>query len=124
MRLPHLIRDIKAPLSDKFRTEIKKYALLLLIPVLLLLILYINVNHVVTEQAEEYAELTMDHFYVQSSSMLHEMELVSNTILNSSDTSAELRAESVNSLDSLFVCDIIRNGPAESPLCFARLPDL
>lgn len=115
MRLPHLIRDMKAPLSGKFRTEIKKYALLLLIPVALLLILYINVDHVVTEQAEEYAELTMDHFYVQSSSMLHEMELVSNAILNSNDTSATLRAESVNSLDALYVCDIIRRGLAESP---------
>lgn len=109
------IIDLKTMPRGKYRTEIKRYLLLLLIPVLLLTLLYINVNQVVKKQAEEYAELMVNHFYVQASSMLHEMQLVSNAILRDSDVTQILEAESANALDSLDICDIIRAGLKESP---------
>lgn len=106
---------IKALPHGKYSAEIKRYLLLLLIPVLLLAVLYINVNQVVTQQAEDYAELMVNHFYVQASSMLHEMQLVSNAILRNSDVTRILEVESADALDSLDICDIIRAGLKESP---------
>lgn len=109
------INYLKALPRGKYRSEIKRYLILLLIPVLLFALLYLNVNQVVSQQAEEYAMLMTDHFYVQSSSMLHEMQLVSNAILRDSEISKILKTSSANSLDSLHICDIIRDSLTESP---------
>lgn len=62
MNQPHWMDHLKTLPKGKYRAEIQRYLLLLLIPVVLMVLLYINVNHVVTQQAEEYAELTVDHF--------------------------------------------------------------
>lgn len=115
MSRPRWINDIITMPHGKYRAEIKRYLLLLLIPVLLLALLYLNVNQVVTKQAEEYAELMVNHFYVQASSMLHEMQLVSNAILRDSNVTRILEVDSANALDSLYICDIIRDGMKESP---------
>lgn len=109
------VRRLKLPPLGKYRGEIRRYLLLLLLPVLVLALLYLNVNQVVKQQAEEYAELTVDHFYVQSSSMLHEMQLVSGAILRDSSVNRILNAQEANALNSLDICDIIRDGLDESP---------
>lgn len=109
------ICNLKALPSSKYRAEIKRYLVLLLIPVLLLALLYMNVNHVVSQQAEDYAKLMTDHFYVQTSSMLHEMQLVCNTILRDSDVAKILETDAASSLDSLHICTIIQDGLKESP---------
>lgn len=109
------ISYLKALPRGKYRPEIKRYLILLLIPVLLFALLYLNVNQVVSQQAEEYAMLMTDHFYVQSSSMLHEMQLVSNAILRDSEVAKILKTSAANALDSLHICGIIRDSLMESP---------
>lgn len=115
MHCPHWINHVKTTSWGRYRTEIRRYLLLLLLPVLVLALLYINANQVVTQQAEEYAELTVDHFHVQTSSMLHEMQLVSSAILRESDVSRILETDYADATDSLYICDIIRAGLRESP---------
>lgn len=104
-----IINYIKALPRHKYRTEIKRYLLLLLIPLLLLTVLYFNVNQVITQQMEEYAELTVNQFYTQSSSMLHEMKLVSSAVLRDSEIVNVLQDENADVMNSLHICDTIRN---------------
>lgn len=109
------LNAIKTLPQGKYRAEIKRYLILLLIPILVLSLLYLHVNQIVSQQVEEYALLTADHFYVQSASMLHEMQLVSNAILQSREIAWVLEADSTNALNSLFVCDAIQDCLKESP---------
>lgn len=115
MKQFHLVASMKAMPLRKYRAEIKRYLILLLIPVLVLALLYVNVNQVVTQQAREYAELVANHFYVQSSSMLHEMQLVANAILRSSDMDRLLAADANSSEDFFEFCDTMRGSLTESP---------
>lgn len=112
----HLFNEIKEKTmpGHRYRAEIRRYLFLLLIPVLLLILLYVNVNQVITRQVKEFAELNVNHFYVQSSSMLHEMQLVSNAILRDSDVTRVLKTDDDEALDSFYICDIIREGLKES----------
>lgn len=110
-----LINYIKTWNWRKYRSEIRRYLLLLLIPIILMLFLYVNVNQVVTHQAEEYAQLVVNHFHVQSASMLHEMQLVGNAILRNSDIDWVLKTKNANALDSLHICEILKDSLKESP---------
>ena len=105
----------RAPHHSRYRKEIQRYLILLLIPVLLVALLYLNVNHVVTQQAKEYAGLMANHFYVQSSSMLRETQLVGSAILQDSEVARILDADTAEVLDTLHICGIIRNCLSESP---------
>lgn len=115
MKHLHWIHYFKIPLSGKYRSEIKRYLLLLLIPVIVLALLYINVNQVVTQQTKDYAELVIDNFYVQSSSMLHEMQLVSTALLHDQEIAWALRQEDPTALNSLHISDIIAGCLEDSP---------
>lgn len=114
MKPLHLVNYLKTLSWRKYRPEIKRYLILLLIPVFLMVLLYINVNQVVTHQAEDYAQLIVDHFRVQSTSMLHEMHLVSNAILRDSNVSHLLESDGSNSFDYLHICDILKDSLQES----------
>lgn len=115
MNGPHWSSFLKMPSKGRYGKDIQRYLILLLIPVLLVALLYVNVKHVVTQQAEEYAQLMSNHFYVQSASMLHEMQLVGSAILQDSEVDRLLDAETVDVLDTLHICGIIKSYLKESP---------
>lgn len=115
MKRLHWINYFKTLLNGKYRPEIRRYLLLLLIPVIVLALLYVNVNQVVTQQTKDYAELVIDNFYVQSSSMLHEIQLVSTALLRDQEIAWVLRQEDPTALNSLHVSDIIADCLEESP---------
>jgi AraC-like DNA-binding protein len=56
--------------------------LLIIFPVVLLTGLYFSVYQVITRQMDEYLNLTMDHFYAQSISMMREFDMVSVNVAN------------------------------------------
>lgn len=71
---------IKTIPRGKYHIEIRRYLLLLLIPVILLVALYAGVYHVISKQITNYSELMINYFYTQSNTMLHEMQMTGNTI--------------------------------------------
>lgn len=101
--------------KKQYMHEIKHYILLLLLPLVMCIALFISVYYVTMDQLLQRAELTANHFYVQSTSMMREMQIVSDAILRD-----DLFIHSVNSTDSddvnaMELCDMLRDSVGESP---------
>ena len=60
--------------------EIRRYILLLVIPLIFCVVLYFNIQSVVSRQIEASAADTVQQVYVRISSMMHEVDMVSSTI--------------------------------------------
>lgn len=59
---------------------VRRYFLLLLIPLVFCVVLYFSVQHVVTRQIQANAEATVQQVYASTSSMMREVEIVSDAI--------------------------------------------
>ena len=60
--------------------EIRRYILLLLIPLIFCVILYLSIQGVVSRQIEANAADTVQQVYVRISSMMHEVDIVSSAV--------------------------------------------
>ena len=63
-----------------YRQEIRRYLLLLLIPLVFCVILYFAVQGVVTRQIRQGAQDTVQQVYVRTSAMMHEVDMVSSAV--------------------------------------------
>lgn len=75
----------KHPLSGitytkNYWQEIKRYALLLLIPLVFCIVLHLSVQSVLNRQIKENAANTASQIYIRTSAMMHEVEMVNDAI--------------------------------------------
>lgn len=65
-----------------FRQEIRRYIVLLLIPLFFCVMLYFSVQKISYEQYKLSAEHTVEQFQLQISSMMHEVNLISDSLVS------------------------------------------
>lgn len=68
------------PYTKNYWQEIKRYALLLLIPLVFCIVLHLSVQSVLNRQIEENAANTASQIYIRTSAMMHEVEMVNDAI--------------------------------------------
>ena len=94
--------------------EARSYLLLLLIPFLLCLILYIAVHFVIRSEIRQHAEQTATQFYLQSSSMLREMDQFGEAAANDARMIDAMTNNDAD-LDPLALCDSLREAVSRNP---------
>ncbi len=65
-----------------FRQEIRRYIILLVIPLFFCVILYFSVQNISYKQYKLSAEHTVEQFQLQISSMMHEVNLISDSLVS------------------------------------------
>lgn len=83
------------------------YAALILLPLILSVILYLNMRSVINSEIQRHAEQTCMQFYLQTSGMIHELQLISYDYSNDSRIIHALSASSSDKVDSLGLCEYI-----------------
>lgn len=100
--------------GKRYKYEVKHYLMLLLLPLIMCVVLFFSVKYVIADQMQRHAELLANHFYVQSYSMLREMQIVSASLTRDSDFIKSISSDSSGDVDSLALCDLIRESMHES----------
>ena len=98
-----------------YRDEIKRYLLLLLLPLVMCVVLFVGVQAVITQQIQGRAELQADHFYTQTSAMLREMQMVSDSLMRNGTFLGALSSDNAENVDGVALCALIYESMEESP---------
>lgn len=106
-------REHPALRSNKYTGEIKRYSLLLLLPLLLGIVLLVCIHSITSAQIEQRGSETAKHFSANASGILRELQLVSDSLLNDGLFLQEITSDSVS--DPAGLCVVIRNHLHESP---------
>lgn len=93
--------------SKKYSSEIKRYFLLLLFPLVLGIALLICIHYITSAQIEQRGSTTAKHLSANASNILHEMQIVSDSLLNDRQFIQEITSDVVS--DPVELCSIIRN---------------
>lgn len=96
-----------------YTSEIKRYALLLLLPLVLGVALLICIHQITSAQIEQRGNATAKHLSANASSVLREMQIVSDSLLDDGQFVQEITADAVS--DPVALCAIIRNHLHKSP---------
>ena len=99
-------------LSGKYAGEIKRYLLLLLLPLILGIALFFCIHAITSNQIEQRGTATAKHLSGNASGILHEMQLVSDSLLNDSYFLHEITSDSISNPSQL--CSTIRKHLHES----------
>ncbi len=91
MRYPGLLGTIHALPFQKYRSEIKRYVLLLFIPILLLILLFAGVRTVTTRQMEKHADAITARFRARIDAAFQDIEMVSDLVFSDSIISRHLQ---------------------------------
>lgn len=111
-----LTRKPKHGLARKVHTytsEIKRYVLLLLLPLVLGVALMICIHYITSVQIEQRGRATAKHLSANASSILREMQIISDSLLEDGQFIQEITADAVS--DPVAMCEIIRNHLHKSP---------
>lgn len=95
-----------------FRSEILRYALLLILPLILSIALFFSVWNVITRQMDRDGTAVAEHFQVRTDRILRETEIVSNSILKDSKF---LEFTQAPSFDPSELCTLINRKVLDSP---------
>lgn len=95
-----------------FRSEILRYALLLILPLILSIALFFSVWAVITHQMDRDGTAVAEHFQARTDRILRETEIVSNSILK--DSKFQEFMESAD-FDPSELCALINNKVLDSP---------
>lgn len=101
--------------NKKYKSEIKRYILLLILPLILGIALFACVQSVISRQIEQTGNITAMHFQAQASGAIREMQLVSDSLLSDSKFMDDIRKDDYEDVDPLELCDIINSHLRESP---------
>lgn len=111
-----LMRKSKYSLSrgtHTYTSEIKRYVLLLLLPLVLGVALLICIHQITSTQIEQRGNATAKHFSANASSILREMQIISDSLLDDGHFMQEITADMVS--DPVALCDILRTHLHKSP---------
>lgn len=106
-----LIKRLPFPF-EKYRGEIKRYLLLLLLPLILGIALLLCIHAITSAQIEQRGNATAKHLSANASSILHEMQIVSDSLLNDSYFLHEITSDSIS--DPSQLCITVRKHLRES----------
>lgn len=93
----------------------RRYLLLLLLPVILLIGLYTGVRVIITRQMDEVSTLTINQFYLQATAMLNEMDTVYYNLQNNSVIKYGLDNPDNASIDQSIMKDEILSCMVKTP---------
>lgn len=99
--------------SRTYTSEIKRYALLLLLPLVLGIALLFCIHQITSAQIEQRGNATAKHLSANASSILREMQIVSDSLLDDGQFMQEITAEQIS--DPVALCEIIRTHLHKSP---------
>lgn len=99
----------------RYRSEIRHYLLLLLLPLVLLVALYAGVYKIISDQMTAYSELTLDRFYSQSTSMLRGMELMAESIQSNPVILGVFDETASDEIKPMVICEQISAHLASDP---------
>lgn len=98
---------------DRYTSEIRRYSLLLLLPLALGVVLLFCMHSITSAQIEQRGNATAQHLSSNVSSILREMQLVSDSLLKDGQFIQEITAQS--SSDPAALCERIYSHLRESP---------
>lgn len=98
---------------DRYTSEIRRYSLLLLLPLALGVVLLFCMHSITSAQIKQRGSATAQHLSSNASSILREMQLVSDSLLKDGQFIQEITAES--SSDPAALCERIYSHLRESP---------
>lgn len=98
---------------DRYTSEIRRYSLLLLLPLALGVVLLFCMHSITSAQIEQRGNATAQHLSSNASSILREMQLVSDSLLKDGQFIQEITAQS--SSDPAALCERIYSHLRESP---------
>ncbi len=98
---------------NRYTSEIRRYSLLLLLPLLLGGVLLFCIQRITSTQIEQHGTATAQHLSSNASAILREMQLVSDSLLKDSQFIEELTASSA--ADPVALCECINDHLRESP---------
>lgn len=104
-----MIRRQRAPffvLPKQYLSEIRRYALLLVFPLVLGFVLFFGVRSVISGQVERQGRSVVRHFQSQADGVLREMQIVSDSILNDSRFMEYITSDR-DTFDPSAMCSII-----------------
>lgn len=98
----------------KYRSELNRYLLLLLLPLILGVALFVSINYVITAQIEARAELVVNNFSEKSDAILREIQIIGNTLIKDRELRRALNTEDLSYEDSDDLCSLISDYANES----------
>lgn len=97
----------------KYRHEFRRYSLLIIIPMVLGIVLFLCVRSITYKQLDESGSAAVDRFRAESYGVLHELQIVSESIL--SDMGLQDYVAGQRPEDPLRVCESLREHLLSSP---------
>lgn len=100
--------------TKRFQGEIKKYLLLLLLPLILGIILFFSVMMVIRSQIEAQGSMTAMRFETQASNIFHEMKIVSDSLQEDASFMKNISEADPSAYNPLDICSAINGHLHES----------
>lgn len=93
--------------NPDYLNEIHRYLMLVLLPLFLCVALFFAVHHVINDEIQKHAELTLDQFYTQSSSMLREMHLFGTSMIHDATFVQSMNADEITDVNYSEFCSYL-----------------
>ena len=101
--------------GNPYRSEIRRYSLLLLLPLVLGIALFVGVYLVTTRQVSRVGDMTVRHFEAEASGILRESHLVSDSILGDSAFLENITKPGYEGVDPEELCRALKSHVEKSP---------
>lgn len=95
--------------TDNYRSLMRQYRLLLILPLLLGVVLFFCVQIVTTRQIQQAGDMAAQRFHAQSHGILHEIELVSDSLLSDGMFRQDMYSAGGDEFDPMELCNTIRS---------------